>query len=63
MKHLNAFSAKAKIAKAARILRKPTSHKYVCRRPASSAFFLHHEEESRSVKKFHLKSKSKTMKK
>ena len=63
MKHLNAFSAKAKIAKAARILRKPTSHKYVCRRPASSASSSIMKKNPRSVKKFHLKSKSKTMKK
>eukprot|EP00439_Symbiodinium_sp_Y106_P064748 s877_g10.t1 len=36
LQHLNAFSARSKIAKAARILRKPASRKYHCRRPASS---------------------------
>ncbi|CAE6915818.1 unnamed protein product [Symbiodinium sp. CCMP2592] len=58
MKHLNAFSAKAKIARAARVLRKPTSHKYVCRRPASSTSSSAKKNKSRSVRKIHLKSKA-----
>ena len=33
-KHLNAYSAMKKIGRATRILRKPVSKKYVCRRPA-----------------------------
>ena len=36
LQHLNAFSAPSKIAKAARILRKPASKKCSCRRPAFS---------------------------
>ena len=37
MQHLNAFSARAKVGKAARILRRPSCRKYVCRRPSSSS--------------------------
>ena len=40
LQHLNAFSARSKIAKATRILRKPASKKYSCRRPASSVNFI-----------------------
>ncbi|CAE7506799.1 unnamed protein product [Symbiodinium sp. CCMP2592] len=58
MKHLNAFSAKAEIARAARVLRKPTSHKYVCRRPASSTSSSTKKNHSSSVRKVHLKSKA-----
>ena len=40
LQHLNALSARSKIAKATRILRKPASKKYSCRRPASSVNFI-----------------------
>ncbi|CAE7858474.1 unnamed protein product [Symbiodinium microadriaticum] len=63
VKHLNAFSSKATLAKAARILRKPVSHKYVCRRPSSSTRSCVMKKNPSSVKKAHLKSKSKVMKK
>ena len=59
LQHLNAFSARSKIAKAARVLRKPASKKYHCRRPASSVNLIKpvHKKPANKVRKNNLKRK------
>ncbi|CAE7242622.1 unnamed protein product [Symbiodinium microadriaticum] len=59
VQHLNAFSARSKIAKAAHVLRKPASSKYHCRRPASSVNLIKpvHEKLANKVVKNNVKRK------
>ena len=55
-KHLNAYSAMKKVARVNRVLRKPASKKYVCRRPSAS--FHMTIKSKKNVMKVHLKSKA-----